>query len=120
MGPTVLIVDDHAGFRAQARILLTSAGFAVVGEAAGARQALTSARELRPHIVLLDIQLRDGSGFDVARALVDGDDAPVVILISSREASDYGARVENSGAQGFISKADLSGAAITALVGAIS
>jgi DNA-binding NarL/FixJ family response regulator len=116
MARTVLLVDDHAGFRAQARILLTSVGFDVVGEAEDAGQALTAARELQPHVVLLDIQLPDGSGFDVARALLDAEDAPVVILISSREASDYGARIHRSGARGFITKTELSAGAIAALI----
>jgi len=117
MARTVLVVDDHAGFRAQARILLAAAGFDVVGEAEDATGALTAARTLRPHVVLLDIQLPDGNGFDVARALLDDRDPPAVVLISSRERSDYGARVTRSGARGFISKADLSGVAIMALLG---
>jgi DNA-binding NarL/FixJ family response regulator len=117
MGSTVLVVDDHAGFRTLARILLASAGMDVVGEAEDAGQAVLAAAALRPSVVLLDVQLPDGSGFDVARELLDLDDPPIVILISSREASDYGTRIENSGAQGFISKAELSVAAVKALVG---
>ena len=115
--PTVLLVDDHAGFRAQARTLLAAAGFDVVAEADDASAALVAARTFRPEVVLLDVQLPDGNGFDVARAILDGDDPPVVILISSREASDYGARIGRSGVRGFISKAELSGSAIKALLG---
>jgi len=116
MARTVLVVDDHAGFRAQARILLAAAGFDVVGEAQDATGALTAARTLRPHVVLLDIQLPDGNGFDVARALLDDGDPPAVILVSSREESDYGAQVTRSGARGFISKADLSAQGLAALL----
>ena len=65
--PTLLIVDDHAGFRALARRLLGSGGFDVVGEAADGRAAVTAARELRPDVVLLDIQLPDIDGFEVLR-----------------------------------------------------
>jgi len=117
MARTVLVVDDHAGFRAQARILLAAAGFDVVGEAGDATEALSAARTLHPHVVLLDIQLPNGNGFDVARALLDDGDPPTVILVSSREASDYGSQITRSGARGFISKADLSGGAIMALLG---
>ena len=115
MAATVLLVDDHAGFRAQARALLTAAGFEVVAEAEDAAGALGAARGLRPQVILLDIQLPDGSGFDVARTILEGDDPPAVILIPSRDASDYGTRIRRSGARGFISKAELSAAAIRAL-----
>ena len=116
MAATVLLVDDHAGFRAQARVLLTTAGLDVVAEAKDAAGALTAARAFRPRVILLDIQLPDGSGFEVAQAILEGDDPPFVILISSREASDYGTRIGGSGARGFISKAELSAAAIRALL----
>jgi DNA-binding NarL/FixJ family response regulator len=116
MARTVLVVDDHAGFRAQARILLAAAGFDVVGEAEDATGALTAARTLRPHVVLLDIQLPDGNGFDVARELLDDGDPPAVILVSSREAADYETQITRSRARGFISKADLSAHAVAALL----
>src|SRR6266545_1405264 len=116
MARPVLVVDDHAGFRAQARALLAAAGFDVVGEAGDATGALTAARTLRPHVVLLDIQLPDGNGFDVTRALLDDGDPPAVILVSSREAADYGTQIIRSKARGFISKADLSAQAVAALL----
>jgi len=116
MVATALLVDDHAGFRAQARVLLAAAGFDSVVEAQDAAGALETARTHHPQVILLDVQLPDGNGFEVARAILEADDAPVVILTSSREASDYGARIDRSGARGFISKAELSADAITALV----
>jgi DNA-binding NarL/FixJ family response regulator len=116
MVATVLLVDDHAGFRAQARVLLAAAGFDVVAEAEDAAGALETARSLLPEVILLDVQLPDGNGFDLARAILDGDDPPIVILISSREAADYGTQIDRSGARGFISKTELSVGAITALV----
>ena len=65
MGKTVLIVDDHSGFRATARELLECEGYEVVGEAADAATAIAEARRLQPDIVLLDVQLPD---FDGVRA----------------------------------------------------
>jgi DNA-binding NarL/FixJ family response regulator len=105
---SVLIVDDHAGFRARARALLTAAGYRVVGEAGLGRAGVEAARELTPDVVLLDVQLPDVTGFDVARELVATADPPLVVLISSREAADYGARIPASGAHGFICKDELS------------
>jgi DNA-binding NarL/FixJ family response regulator len=112
---TVLIVDDHAVFRASARTMLEREGFDVVGEAADGESALELARELDPQVVLLDVALPDRSGFDVASQLAD--ERPKVILTSSRRQSDFGARVSRSGALGFVPKDMLSGEALHALLG---
>ncbi len=112
---TILIVDDHQGFRSLARTLLETEGCDVIGEALDGRNAIEMARSLRPDLVLLDIGLPDLDGFDVARSLTSGEFAPLVILISSRDAAAYGSRIGASGALGFISKDQLSGAAIAAL-----
>ena len=66
---TILIVDDHAGFRHQARALLEADGFVVIGEADDGATGLAAARALRPDLVLLDIGLPDIEGFEVAREL---------------------------------------------------
>ena len=112
---TILIVDDHAPFRVQARALLEADGFLVVGEAATGESGLEAARSLRPHLVLLDIGLPDVEGFEVARALAVDGPPPFVVLTSSREASAYGPRLSSSRVLGFIPKDELSGAAIRAL-----
>ncbi len=112
MQRTVVIVDDSAGFRAQARSLLTAAGYDVIGEAADGTSAVETIRSLSPQLVLLDVQLPDLSGLEVARLLHEEPDPPAIILISSREAADYGAGIERSGADGFISKAELSARAL--------
>ena len=117
MPQTVLIVDDHAAFRESASALLEAEGFAVVGEAADGDAALSEAERLRPEIVLLDIQLPDLDGFAVAERLADAAEPPRVVLISSRDARSYGPRLEAAPARGFISKRELSGAALAALVG---
>jgi CheY-like chemotaxis protein len=113
---TVLIVDDHPSFRANARALLEAEGFQVVGEAEDGASALRAAAELEPELVLLDVQLPDLSGFEVARRLTNGGGGPVVVLVSSRDGADFGPLVERSGARGFIPKAELSGAALSALL----
>jgi DNA-binding NarL/FixJ family response regulator len=102
----LVIVDDHESFRSWAREVLAHEGFEVLGLAVDGRSAIELVRRLRPDVVLLDIQLPDGSGFDVAEQL-----APhaSVVLTSSRSADDYGRRVEESSAFGFVPKAELSG-----------
>jgi len=115
---TVLIVDDHPSFRANARALLEAEGFEVVGEAEDGASALRAAAELAPELVLLDVQLPDLDGFEVAARLTHGGgDGPAVVLVSSRDGSDFGPLVARSGARGFIPKAELSGAALAALLG---
>jgi DNA-binding NarL/FixJ family response regulator len=115
MRTRVLIVDDHEPFRAVARELLESAGYVVAGEASDAAEALAAVAAETPDAVLLDVQLPDRDGFAVARALA-GDDGPAVVLISSRDADDYGRRVVACGARGFIPKAKLSAATFAALL----
>ena len=114
--PTVLIVDDHDGFRESARALLEAEGFAVVGGAADGAAAVAAVARLRPEVVLLDVQLPDVDGFAVAEQLAVGPDPPRVVLISSRDAAAYGPRIGAAPVCGFLSKRELSGAALAALV----
>jgi DNA-binding NarL/FixJ family response regulator len=114
---TVLIVDDHAAFRASARALLEAEGFQVVGEAADGAGAVAAVAILRPAIVLLDIQLPDVDGFAVAQQLAAAPGAPAVVLISSRDAATYGPGLQATPARGFIPKSGLSGEALAALTG---
>ena len=113
---TIIIVDDNAGFRLQARAILETDGFEVVGESEDGTSGLEAARRLRPDLVLLDIGLPDVEGFEVARELAVDGPPPLVVLTSSREASAYGPRLASSQVLGFIPKDELSGAAIRALV----
>lgn len=118
MGRRVLIVDDHAGFRRSARRLFEVMGDTVVGEAADAAAALACAAALAPDVVLLDVHLPDGNGFDVAGQLLRTASDLRVLLTSSRDASDYPARLQRVHAAGFIAKADLSRDRIEQLLGA--
>lgn len=114
---TVLIVDDHAGFRSFARALLEAEGFDVVGEAPDGASALSMTESLQPAIVLLDIALPDMDGFAVCDALLQDGSGPAVVLTSSRDISSYRRRLEQSSARGFIPKGELSGREIAALAG---
>jgi DNA-binding NarL/FixJ family response regulator len=114
--PRILVVDDHAGFRAAVREVLEAAQFAVVGEAAGAAAAMRAVDELEPAMVLLDVHLPDGDGFELARVLALREVPPVVVLTSSRPISDLKRRIAQSPAAGFLPKEALTGSALRALV----
>jgi DNA-binding NarL/FixJ family response regulator len=113
---TVLIVDDHEEFRRTARELLEADGFEVVGDAADGESAIVEAKRLRPQLVLLDIQLPDVDGFEVAAKLGEASDSPVVVLTSSRDARFYRRRLALSPARAFLPKSELSGDALAALL----
>ena len=112
----VLVVDDHPSFRRCARALLAAEGFEVVAEVEDGASAIAAVAECAPDIVLLDVQLPDLDGFEVAKRLLTSDPGLRIVLISSRDRSQYGALVESSGALGFVSKGDLTGAAIERLL----
>jgi DNA-binding NarL/FixJ family response regulator len=116
MRTTALIVDDHPSFRRFARRLLEAAGFTVVGEAVDGASAVTAVRDLRPDVVLLDVLLPDTTGFAVAKELTAQPHRPLVVLTSSRSASEFGGLVSPDDARGFIAKSDLTAAAFAALV----
>lgn len=114
MARTVVIVDDHASFRASARKLLEVEGYEVVGEAADAASAVATVHRLSPDLVLLDVVLPGGTGFDVAEQLADS--GAEVVLVSSRDRSDLGPRLKRTKAAGFIPKDELSGETLAALL----
>jgi two-component system response regulator EvgA len=112
----VLIVDDHPSFRSAARLLLEHEGFEVIGEAEDGASGLAATSELSPDIVLLDINLPDIDGFDVASRICHDREAPKVVLTSSRDPREFGPLVNRSGAQGFVPKGELSAERICALL----
>ena len=117
---SLVIVDDHAGFRSSARELLELDAFEVVGEAGDGAGALAAVARLAPEVVLLDIGLPDMSGFDVAELLATAEPDTTIVLISSRSPDQISKRVNGCGAAGFIAKDELSGFALEALLAGAS
>jgi DNA-binding NarL/FixJ family response regulator len=117
MRPTVLIVDDHDGFRESASALLEAEGFTVRGAVSTGGEVVAAVERLHPDVVLLDIELPDLDGFAVAEVLAALTDPPIVVLISGRDAATYGERVDGAPARGFLPKQGLSGAALAELLG---
>ena len=113
---TLLIVDDHAGFRGWARALLQGEGFDVVGEASDGESGVAAVRRLRPDVVLLDIRLPDMNGFEVAELIGEFPEPPAIVLTSSHDGRDYRKRVDASTAKGFVAKSELSRAALEAVL----
>ena len=117
---TVLVVDDHDGFRSRTRRLLEQHGYRVL-EAADGASAVRQATAARPDIVLLDVRLPETDGFAVAEALRRAGSAAAVLLISTQPEVDLADRLRIATARGdisgFIDKADLSAAAIATVLG---
>jgi CheY-like chemotaxis protein len=115
-----LIVDDNVDFLLAASQLLNRQGISVVGLASTGSEALRRADELRPDVTLVDIDLGAESGFDVAQAFADTphlEPLPVV-FISTYAEQDFADLIAASPAVGFVSKSDLSGNAIAAVLAA--
>lgn len=99
------IAEDHAIVRWALREALGKAeDIEVVGEAGSAAETLDMVRRERPDVLLLDISLPDGSGFDVLAALRPMDTAPLVVVLTWHTELSYAARAIAAGAHGYLSK----------------
>jgi DNA-binding NarL/FixJ family response regulator len=116
VSPTILIVDDHAAFRAGARALLEADGYEVVGEAGDGQAGIDACRALHPDVVLLDVRLPDMDGFAVAGRLTRNGSDTAVIVTSSSDDPLYPGLAQSSGARGFVAKHDVCGAALDRLL----
>lgn len=114
MPQTVVIVDDHEPFRRSARTLLELDDYHVIGEAGDGAGGIETVERLRPNVVLLDIALPDTSGLEVAESL--SGTGTRIVLVSSRDPIDLGARLHRCGAAGFIPKDELSGERLAAVL----
>ena len=115
----VVIVDDNPEFLDSARRLLEHQGARVVGVASTNADALRSVQELCPDVTLVDVNIGEESGFDLAEALHEIDSAATapVILISTHAEPDLTDMIESSPAVAFLAKSALSASAITAALG---
>jgi DNA-binding NarL/FixJ family response regulator len=118
MPPRVLVVDDHAGFRACARKLLEAEGFSVVGEAADALSGIDAALALRPDLVLLDVQLPDLDGLEASQRIASLNGGMAIVLTSSCDPTDLAREIAESPARGFVPKSELSGERLRGLLAA--
>lgn len=101
----VLLVDDHAVMRAGFRMILESAGIAVVGEAANGAEAVAQASLLQPDVICMDVQMPDMDGLEATRRIV-GDEASTaaVVVVTTFDRDDYLFQALAAGASGFLLK----------------
>ena len=103
----VLVVDDQAPFRAIARqVVELTPGFTVVGEAESGEDAVRLAHELRPELVLMDINLPGINGIEATRQIVAAAPNTIVVLLSTYRESDLPADALESGARRYVHKED--------------
>ena len=94
---TVLIVDDHPSFSAIAQMVLETDGFVVVGTASDGESGVAATLRLEPDVVLLDVELPDIDGFEVAARLREAGSHTAIVLASSRDGADFGSLVDRIG-----------------------
>jgi CheY-like chemotaxis protein len=114
MALRVLLVDDNRRFLEVARDLLQREGIDVIGVASTSTEAIQLVEERQPDVVLVDIDLGDESGFDLAARFAKGDALdPKVVLISAYSEAEFADLIAASPACGFVAKAELSAQAIS-------
>jgi DNA-binding NarL/FixJ family response regulator len=114
----VLVVDDDATFRRLARLVLAAQGLEVVGEAGSLSEARAAAMELKPDGALVDVELPDGDGFELAGQLVAMTWRPRVVVTSVHAANGSSSRAQRAGAEAFVAKADLARAPLASWLAA--
>jgi DNA-binding NarL/FixJ family response regulator len=100
----VLVVDDHPIFRDGLRTALEAASVTVVGEAGSAEEAVAQAAELEPDVVLMDLQLPDGSGIEATRAIVTRRPEVAVLVLTMTDDVDAVFAAVRAGARGYLVK----------------
>jgi DNA-binding NarL/FixJ family response regulator len=102
---SVLIVDDHESFRRVAvSVVQATEGFAVVGIAGSGEESLEAAEQLRPDLVLMDVNLPGIDGIEATRRLRAGRGGPIVVLLSTYDEADLDARAAQCGAAAYVTK----------------
>ena len=116
MRPRIVIVDDDPTFLATVRRLLEDEGFEVVGEALSGQDGVEAAAAIDTELVLVDVGLPDIDGFEVVERIAAGAHAPAVVLTSIRSAGDFASLINDSSARGFLTKDEITGAALRAIL----
>jgi DNA-binding NarL/FixJ family response regulator len=100
----VFVVEDSPLIRERLEAMIGTAGATAAGHASGVEAAIRSILAIRPELVILDVQLADGTGFDVLRAIRDQAPEVDIYLFSNFAAYPYRQLAERLGARGFFDK----------------
>jgi two-component system, NarL family, nitrate/nitrite response regulator NarL len=111
-----LLVDDSEEFLRSATRLLSLQGINIVGQASSGVHALRLANELRPDVALVDVELGEEDGIELAGRMLASGLSTHVVLISIRDREDLTELMEGSGAAGFLRKDALGAHAIESLI----
>jgi CheY-like chemotaxis protein len=104
---SVLVVDDDATFRRLARLVLVACGLTVIAEAGSVAEARSTAARVKPDGALVDVELPDGDGFELAAELVALPWGPRVVVTSVRVSDGSRSHARRVGAEAFVSKSEL-------------
>ena len=103
----VLIVDDQDAFRSAARMVVElTDGFEVAGEASTGEEGVSLVEDLRPDLVLMDINMAGIGGLEATRRITEAHPDTKVVIFSTYEANEYDSRARDAGAIAFVPKAD--------------
>lgn len=115
----ILLADDHAIVRDGLRMLLEAQGdMKVVGTAADGREAVRQVRQLRPHVVVMDIGMPELNGIEAARAICEAAPDTRVLILSMESSPEHVYRALQSGARGYLLKGS-AGAELVAAIRAV-
>lgn len=105
----ILLVDDNENFlETLIRYVATFPGFEIAGKAASGEEAVKLCRKLNPDLVLMDIKMPGLNGFDAARIIKSLENPPRILLLSFNDHPEYRLEAVNAGADGYMSKAEIS------------
>jgi two-component system, NarL family, invasion response regulator UvrY len=114
---TVLVVDDQEPFRAAARLVVrATGGFAVAGEAVSGEEAVALTAQLRPRLVLMDINLPGISGIEATRDLLSRHPETIVLLLSTYSSDELPDDAATCGARAYVHKSELAPDVLKAVV----